>query len=273
MVAGWGGATFQAAGVEKLWETGAEFKVPESAAWDPKRGVYYVSNYDGYNPSRGEGRQAISRVSADGSTIDEDWVAGLRNPVGIKVWGDRLWVAERTGLAVIDIEAGTILERHEVEPGFPNDVTLDEEGRVYLSDSRRGVVYRFADGEFEEWLSGFEVRSPNGLHVMGNELFIGVNGDHCVKAADLETGELRTVANLGPGIIDGIGDDGNGNLVVSHWQGRVFRIAPDGGVTKLLDTSVPVTQSADIAVVPETGMLLVPTFLGDRLAAYRIGAR
>jgi sugar lactone lactonase YvrE len=272
-MAGWGGATLDAPGVEKRWETEAEFKVPESVAWDPKRDVYYVSNYDGYNPSRGEGRQSISRISADGSTVDLDWVAGLRNPVGIKVRGDRLWVAERTGLAVIDIETGSILERHEVGAGFPNDVALDRDGRVYLSDSGNGVIYRFANGEFEEWLSGNQVQSPNGLHVMGNELFIGVNDDHCVKAANLETGELRTVANLGPGIIDGIGDDGNGNIVVSHWQGRIFRISPDGDVTKLLDTSVPVTQSADITVVPETGMLLVPTFLGNQVVAYRIHTR
>jgi sugar lactone lactonase YvrE len=271
--AGWGGVTHVAPGVEKLWETTAEFKVPESVAWDSKREVYYVSNYDGYNPSRGEGRQSISRIAADGSTVDPDWVTGLRNPVGLKVRGDRLWVAERTGLAVIDIESESILERHEVGAGFPNDITLDREGRVYLSDSRRGVVYRFTDGAFEEWLTGRQVQSPNGLHVMGDELLIGVNGDHCIKAADLETGELRTVSNLGPGIIDGIGDDGNGNIIVSHWQGRIFRITPDGNVTKMLDTSVPVTQSADIAVVPETGMLLVPTFLGNRVVAYRLGSQ
>jgi sugar lactone lactonase YvrE len=129
------------------------------------------------------------------------------------------------------------------------------------------------DGEFEEWLTGQQVRSPNGLHVMGDELLIGVNGDHCVKAADLATGELRTVANLGPGLIDGIGDDGNGNILASHWQGRVFRIGPDGAVTKILDTSVPVSLAADIAVVPETGMLLVPTFLGNTVVAYSLGSR
>ena len=108
---------------------------------------------------------------------------------------------------------------------------------------------------------------------MGDELIIGVNGDHSVKAANLETGELRTVAKLGPGVIDGIGADGDGNIVVSHWEGRIFRIGPEGEVTKLLDTSVPVNFSADIAVVPETGMLIVPTFLGNTVVAYRMGSQ
>jgi sugar lactone lactonase YvrE len=272
-MAGWGGATYLAPGVVKLWETAAEFKVPESVAWDPKREVYYVSNYDGYNPSRGEGLQSISRLSAAGETVDPDWVTGLRNPTGLQVQGDRLWVVERTGLAVIEIESGSIVERHELGAGFANDVALDREGRVYVSDVRGGVVYRVAGGDVEEWLTGNQVREPNGLHVMGDELIIGVNGDHCVKAANLETGELRTVANLGPGIIDGIGDDGDGNIVVSHWEGRIYRVSPEGTVTKIVDTSVPVSMTADITVVPETDTLIVPTFLGNTVVAYRLGAQ
>jgi sugar lactone lactonase YvrE len=272
-MAGWGGATYLAPGVVKLWETAAEFKVPESVAWDPKREVYYVSNYDGYNPSRGEGLQSISRLSAAGETVDPDWVTGLRNPTGLQVQGDRLWVVERTGLAVIEIESGSIVERHELGAGFANDVALDREGRVYVSDVRGGVVYRVAGGDVEEWLTGNQVREPNGLHVMGDELIIGVNGDHCVKAANLETGELRTVANLGPGIIDGIGDDGDGNIVVSHWEGRIYRVSPEGTVTKIVDTSVPVSMTADITVVPETDTLIVPTFLGNTVVAYRLGSQ
>jgi sugar lactone lactonase YvrE len=171
---------------------------------------------------------------------------------------------------VIETESGVIVERHVLGAGFANDVALDREGRAYVSDVRGGVVYRVTGSEIEEWLTGDEVREPNGLHVMGDELIIGVNGDHSVKAANLETGELRTVAKLGPGIIDGIGADGDGNIVVSHWEGRIYRISRDGGVTKIVDTSVPVNLTADITVVQETGTLLVPTFLGNTVVAYRM---
>jgi len=38
----------------------------------------------------------------------------------------------------------------------------------------------------------------------------------------------------------------------------------------LLDTSDTLTNAADIDFVPEKGLLLVPTFFGNRLAAYRV---
>jgi len=130
------------------------------------------------------------------------------------------------------------------------------------------VIYRLSEGRLEQWLDG--VGQPNGLHVLGNELFIGENSDHSIRAANLETRVLRTVARLGPGTIDGVRSDASGNLLVSHWEGRVLRIAPDGTVTKLLDTSVVEEQCADFEVVPEHGLLVIPTFLGGRVLAYRI---
>ena len=65
--------------MSKLWETGKEFKVPESVAYDPAAGVVYVSNYDAYDPSRGEGRQYISKVSLEGEILDLSWATGLEN--------------------------------------------------------------------------------------------------------------------------------------------------------------------------------------------------
>lgn len=272
LLARWGDATVYAAGVERAWDTARVFRIPESVAWDSKRQVLYVSNYDGYNPSRGEGLQSIARLSLDGQTVDRDWIVGLRNPVGLVVHGDSLWVVERTGLARVDLGTDSVVDRIELgTPGFPNDVAVDGAGRVYVSDTRRGIIYRLKEGQLEDWIVG--IGQPNGLHVMGSELLIGVNGDHSVQAADLETGALRTVARLGPGTIDGIRSDPAGNIMVSHWEGRVLRIAPDGSITKLLDTSVIEQQSADFEYLAEHELLVVPTFLDGRVVAYRISTR
>lgn len=269
LLARWGDASERAPGVVPAWVAAAGFKIPESVAWDPTRELLYVSNYDGYNPSRGEGLQSIARVSLDGTTVDPGWVAGLRNPTGLAVHGDSLWVAERGGLAEVNIPSAGVAHRYELPaPGFPNDVAVDARGQVYLSDSRRGVIYRLRDGRLEPWLDGIGL--PNGLHAVGNELLIGLNSDHSIRAADLETGALRTVARLGPGAIDGIGSDASGNILVSHWEGRVLRITPDGEVSKLLDTSVLEEQCADLTYVAERDLLVVPTYLDGRVLAFRI---
>jgi sugar lactone lactonase YvrE len=271
LMARWGDAVHIADPVSRLWSTDATFRIPESVAWDPKREVFYVSNYDGTRRSRDAGLQSISKVSVDGSRIELDWVSGLYNPIGLAVDGDVLWAAESTGLAKIDIAGASVIERYPIpRPGMPNDPAVDGEGTVYLSDMRGSCIYRMGDGGLEVWLEGPEIARPNGLHVLGGELMIGVNGDGTVKAADLDTGELRTVAGLGPGIIDGIASDEHGSLLVSHWEGRVFRIASDGSVTKLLDTTVIEDQSADIAFAPGRGLLAVPQFYGNRVTVYRV---
>jgi sugar lactone lactonase YvrE len=271
LLARWGDASHLDPEFERAWTTPPDFKVPESVAWDPGRQVLYVSNYDGYNPSGAEGAQAISKVALDGRVTEAAWVTGLRNPVGLAVSRDTLWVAERSGLAKIDLATEEVVARFALPaPGFPNDVAVDEQGRVYLSDTRRGVIYRTTDDGLEEWIGG--IGQPNGLHVLGGELLIGVNGDHSIRAANLETRALRIVARLGPGTIDGIRSDTLGNILVSHWEGRVLRIAPDGSITKLLDTSIIEEQCADFEYVADRELLVIPTFLGGRVTAIRVRA-
>lgn len=264
-------AVFMDASLSSAWETPADFSVPETVIYDPVADAVYVSNYDAYNPSYGAARQAISKVGLDGTVIDMEWAKGLNNPTGMAVQGERLFVAERAGVVEIDTRTGAILARHPLpEPGFPNDTAIDADGTVYVSDSRKSVIYRGREGRFEEWVGGPAIASPNGVHVMDGRLLVGNNGDNSVKAVDLATGEVTTVVRLGPGIIDGLSDDGSGNILASHWEGRIYRISPSGRVDRLLDTSVPGTSIADFGYVPGRGLIVVPTYMGNTLAAYRI---
>jgi sugar lactone lactonase YvrE len=258
-------------GVSKVWETGKDFKVPESVAYDPAAGVLYVSNYDMYNAGRGEGRQYISKVSLEGEILDLSWAAGLQNPTGMAVAGDRLFVVERSGLAEIDTGTGEIVARHPAAgQGFLNDAAADGSGNIYVSDSRGGVLYRLAEGGLEVWFEGEEISQPNGLHVCRGRLLVGNNGDRMLKAIDLATREITTVAVMGPGIMDGIASDAEGNYIVSHWEGRVYRIGPDGDKVKLLDVTGPQHNCADLDYVPETGLLVIPGFVDNVVTAYRV---
>jgi sugar lactone lactonase YvrE len=273
---GWGiiardaSAIYRHEGIAKLWETPADLLTPESVAYDPRHRVYYVSNYDAFNPSRGQGLQYISVISEDGRIESPEWVGGINNPTGMAVAGDKLMVVERGGLVEISTDAGQISERHAiVNAGMPNDIAVDADGNFFVSDPPRGVIYRFSGGEFEEWLSGDEVSDPNGLVVDNGKLVWGNNGDTCLKSADLETGEVTTIANLGSGIIDGVKLDGNGNYIVSHWRGKVYRVSPDGDVVKVLDTTGAGAFAADLEFVPETGLLIVPNFYDNTVTTYR----
>ena len=147
---------------------------------------------------------------------------------------------------------------------------MDTRGNVYLSDSRKSLIYRFSQGSFEEWLKDEEIEDPNGLHIHGKRLLVGNNGDRSIKSVDLKSKKISTLARLGPGIIDGIKTDRDDSIIVSHWQGRIYRITTSGDIIKLLDTSGPECFCADFEYVPSTGMLFIPTFIDNRIATYQI---
>jgi len=187
------------------------------------------------------------------------------------VSGGTLFVVEPTGLAEVEMATGRLVTRHAVEgAAFLNDAALGPDGALYLSDSRRSVLYRFAGGKAEEWLSGPEISRPNGLHVAGGELLVGNGGDGRLKAVDLATKAVRVVADMGTGILDGIESDGAGNLLVSHNEGRLFRVSQDGRVSKLLDTTAVGMPLANFAFLPESGLLVFPTWTDNRVAAYAL---
>jgi sugar lactone lactonase YvrE len=255
------------------WETPDELLVPESAVYDAKRDVVYVTNYDWYRRSMGAERQFISKVSLDGNVSDLKWVTGLMQPAGMVIVSDKLYVVERRTLTEIDPDTGEITNRFEFPaPVFPNDVVVDDAGALYISDTRKHAIYKFAGGEFEEWVTGGGLDRPNGLCIDGGKLLVGNSGDNCLKAIDLATKEINTVIRLQPGLIDGIKVGKDGSYIVSHWKGRVFRITPSGdAIDLLLDMSGRDVYTADFDYVPEKDLLIIPTFFDNRLMAYELG--
>jgi sugar lactone lactonase YvrE len=274
---GWGfvvqdaASVFAAADVRKLWTTPRELRIPESAAYDPATDAVYISNYDGYNPSRGTGRQSIARVSLDGTRIEADWLTGVNNPTGLTVHGDRLYAVEPRQVVEIDPKAGTIVARHAV-PGAAmlNDIAAAPDGTLYVSDPPKSTLHRLKDGAVEVWLQSPEIVRPNGLHVAGDKLVVAANGDRCLKTVDLVTKEVVPVATLTLGIIDGVKSDNEGNFLVSINEGRLVRVSPEGRVTTLLDTSAVGTNIADFDYIPEKKMLVLPTFVDNRVVAYTL---
>jgi len=132
------------------------------------------------------------------------------------------------------------------------------------------VLYRVANGKFEVWFEDSEIRNPNGLHVHHNKLIVGNNGDSSLKSIDLESKQVATICQLGAGIIDGIKTDSGGNYIVSHWEGKIYRITPSGQVTKLLDSTAPKINTADFDYVVEKNLLIIPTFTDNRVLAYKV---
>jgi sugar lactone lactonase YvrE len=187
------------------------------------------------------------------------------------VRGDRLYAVERDGVAEIDTATGAIAARHPVAgAGLLNDIVAAPDGVLYVSDSGGNVIYRLSGGAVAVAAGGADVRQPNGLLLDGGRLLFGNTGDSCVKALDLASGRVTSLFQLPDGIVDGLRSDGEGGLIVSLWHGSAFRVSPAGGVTPLVDTDHAVVPTADLEYVASERLLVVPTYFGNRVAAYRL---
>ncbi len=260
---------------QPVWETPATFLTPESVLHDPARDVLYVTCFDNQYEQRPVPTGYVSRLAMDGTVLAEKWVDGLHAPSGMAIAGDRLWLAERAGLTAIDLASGAVAQRHPIaDTLFLNDVAVDAQGRVYVSDTRPNMpqtavsVWRLADGVVTPWLVDAAVGRANGLLIIGDELYVGSTQDACLKAVNLETRAVRTVISLGAGVVDGIRSDGEGGVLVSMWEGQLFHLDAAGALTQILDLMPSQRNTADFEYLPAQRQLLVPTFLGNTVAAF-----
>ncbi len=261
--------------LEKVWETPDTFLTPESVLYDTQREVLYVTNFDNTYQAGATPTGYISRLALDGTILDHRWVEGLVSPAGIALHGDRLYTLERGYLTEIDVSHGTVVARHAIEGSeFLNDLAIAPDGAVYMTDTRPSNrsdsrIYRFKDGSVDVWLEE-GINWSNGLYLHGTELIVGNSGDGILKAVDLDTRRIRDIVCLGARLLDGIRVDEAGNYLVSHWEGQVYRVDRDGTPVEILDLLPEGLNAADFEYVTEASLLIIPTFVGNRVVAYRL---
>ncbi|WP_295123530.1 ATP-binding protein [uncultured Chitinophaga sp.] len=249
--------------LEKLWETKPVVAVPESVLDDGK-GTLYITLIDGA-PWDMDGKGGVAKLRPDGSGYDSAFITGLHSPKGMGIYGNRLYVADVQDVAVIDLKKG-VIEKKIAWDGAKglNDLTIDANGVVYVSDSHTGIVWRIVNDKPTSYLEGF--KGLNGLKAVAQDLIIAA-GKSFVKA-DKEK-KISNIAELPQGG-DGIEPVGKGDYLVTSWSGYIFYVHANGKVETLLNTSAEKINAADIGYDPKKKIVYVPTFNAKTVAAYRL---
>ncbi len=252
--------------LEKKWTSDTVFRTPESVLYDSTRSICYVSNM---NRGAEDGHGFISKMSLEGKIVELKWIEGLKAPKGMALSGKSLYVADVDELVEIDPDNGIISKKYKA-PGASmlNDVAADRSGNVYVSDSDTATIYRFNNGTIRKWLTGGPGH-PNGLYVDKDRLLVAAGASSELQSVDTATHETR-VLTRGINHGDGITPAGEGRWLVSDWSGEVYMVYPDNHKVSLLKTRDQNINSADITYIADRNLLLVPTFSGNNVTAYKL---
>ncbi len=263
----WASSSVQARpSLEKLWLTQG-LLVPESVFYyhDEKSTYLFVSQIDG-DPSGVDGKGGIAKMTEGGELIASDWITGLNAPKGMAVFAGKLYVADINEIVVINIKKAKVEQKIPVAGAiFLNDVVVDSQGIVFVSDTRTNKIYRIQNEAVTTYLE--KVESANGLKFMGNNLLVGAGTS--LLLIDKDKNRLPLASGFAQAI-DGIEIVGRGAVIVSCWPGLIYYVGIDGHMDLLLDTQQAKINAADIGYNPESQTVFVPNFAKNSVTAYRL---
>ncbi|RPI89505.1 MAG: ATP/GTP-binding protein [Spirochaetales bacterium] len=201
--------------------------------------------------------------------MDTSWAIGLHAPKGMGIKGTTLFVTDIDRIHAIDTASGKIMKSHDVEGArFLNDIAVDEEGGVYVTDMETNRLHLLKNDVLSVWLELKDFKRPNGLYIEGKVLFVGT-GQGVLKIDTALKSVVMEVPHAGG--IDGLRRYGRGAFIVSDWKGKTELIARGRNAVLLVDTTAGNINAADLEYIPEKRLLIIPTFFDNRVVAYTLG--
>jgi sugar lactone lactonase YvrE len=234
------------------------FISPESVVQDAK-GDIYVSEIGEFNKD-GDGK--ITRISIDGKL--STFANGMDDPKGLIFIGKSLYVTDKNRVLKVEPDGkwnvfGSTMAFPQT-PIFLNDITSDESGNLYVSDSGNlksgGAIFKIAkDKKITLVLNENmpEILAPNGLWIFKNDLYEVDFSSGILYKINLKTKSISKVAEaLGGG--DGLVKSGD-NFFVSDWKnGKIYKV--QGNKVSLFKDGF--RAAADIALSFDKKSIITP---------------
>jgi len=251
---------------EKVWETDSVFKTPESCIHDTKRNKIYVSNVN-LNPRTKDYNGFISLLNTDGKIEKLKWIEGLSAPKGMGIFKDKLFVTDIDAIIEIDINTSKITNKFQIEGALMlNDISISEDGTIYVSAMDTNRIYTLKNGKINLFLDN--IVKPNGLLLEKGKMMMASLGEGKFYEINLDTKKMHLIAE-GIGKGDGVVKTSKNEYIVSDWRGEIFKIE-NGKPISLLRTIESDKQTADIGIITEKNIILIPTFFDNKVVAYQL---
>ena len=253
--------------LEKVWTSPDGLNVPESACYNSTEGIIYVSNIVGmHNIKDGEG--FLSKLNGKGEFITKEWVTGLNAPKGIGCTKNKLFVTDIDQVVEVDLTSGKVTNTYRNSKSKSlNDVTIASDGTVFISDSGGNCIFQIGKDSLEVFLQSDQLEKMNGILAEGNLLYMG-SKDNFISV-DKKSKAIRILVE-NTGYLDGIVKVGKNKFVTSDFKGKVQLIEPGKDIEVLMNTTDLKVNAADLGYISSQNLLLVPTFLDNKVVAFKL---
>lgn len=254
----------QSKNLEKIWEVKENLPIPESVLYRGDTKELYVSLIDGAGNVK-DGKGGVAILNLDGSFKNANWITGLNAPKGLTIYKNTLYIADLTAVVSVDIPSGKITNKLEIDSAvFLNDLTVDNKGTLYVSDTRTNKIHIINDNKYQLYLEN--ATSANGLKWIDNKLYV-LAGTELWKINSEK--EIMVVAKGFEKVGDGIEPIGNGDFIVTCWAGIIYYVKANGTIEKLQDVQ-GIMNTADLGYNPQEKIIYIPTFNQNSVIAYQL---
>ncbi len=259
------------------WTIGEGITTPESVYYDAESGSLFISNVSG-KPDEKDGVGYITKADRNGKVTSAQWISGLNAPKGMRSFNGSLWVTDIDQVLKINIAEKKIESTIAINGAkFLNDLAIDAQGRIYVSDTLTSRIYRIENEKVSVFIEGRNLESPNGLLIQGNHLVVaawGYTEDWSGKnlgnlySIGLTTKRISKITQKPLGNLDGLEVDNTGNYLVSDWvSGKIFKVKPNGKFDVIFHGF---KNPADIAYISSTKTLIVPRMQENKVSGYSL---
>ncbi|MCU0374403.1 MAG: DUF4440 domain-containing protein [Chitinophagaceae bacterium] len=244
--------------LEKVWSSDSlTLKGPESVLYDSATNALYVSSMNS---------GTIVQLDTEGKVIQKDWVTGLTANKGSALYNGLLYTAETAAVAVVNIKNTSIVKRIPIAGAIMlNDLAIDNNGIIYVTDTRAGKVYKIEEEKATVYLENLP--GANGLLTIGTDLYIATSTSFLKVAANKV---VTTIADGFESGLDGIVQLTEHDFIVSNYRGILYHVKTNGAKEVLLDTRVSGEMANDIGFNSKTKTLYVPSYSRNRIIAFKV---
>lgn len=232
---------------------------PESIIYDQVDDRYFISNKGGNTIVQMDSNSKLTTfVSSD-----------LNAPKGLLIVGDTLISVNNTSVqGFLLSDASRVFNVSIKGAVFMNDVTTDNKGNLYVSDTSTGVIFQISlkTGEYSTLVSS--LINPNGLlyDSKRNSILICNWGENAkIQSFNLSDSTLSNLVTTELSNLDGLASDDAGNIYVSSWGSNAVYLFDSSFKNLPVLISEGHDGPADISIRKDKQILCIPNFNSNKV--------